>query len=72
MTLTALSGGRMASWELTCVNCERRFAQFIIEDVLVNYYLPMKPVFPDAGAEFQCPHCGYKDVYQRTDLTYKA
>jgi DNA-directed RNA polymerase subunit RPC12/RpoP len=71
MKTATLSGVRMAEWELKCVNCNQNFTQSIIADTLSNYYLPVRPVFPEEGAEFECPHCGFKAVYQRTDLTYK-
>jgi hypothetical protein len=35
-----------------------------------SYFLPQKPVIEDA--EFECPHCGNKDTYDRSDLMYRA
>jgi hypothetical protein len=35
-----------------------------------SYFLPQKPVFTDT--EFECPHCGNKDNYDRSDLMYRA
>jgi DNA-directed RNA polymerase subunit RPC12/RpoP len=61
----------MASWQLTCLNCEREFTHSVIANNLDNYYLPIKPDFPEDGMEFRCPHCGNKSTYQRTDLTFK-
>ena len=60
----------MAAWGITCLNCNRQFAQFHIEDSLENLYLPVKPDLPKGGKELACPHCGHKATYQRTDLFY--
>jgi len=63
----------MASWVLNCAKCESKFAHSTIEDAdLGSYFLPPKPQFPDGGAELECPNCGYKATYQRTDLKYLA
>jgi len=40
----------------------------MISDELMNYYLPMRPAFPDEGSELECPHCSHKTRYQRNDL----
>ena len=61
----------MAAWGITCLNCNRQFALFNIEDDLENLYLPVKPDLPRGGKEFACPHCGHKATYQQTDLFYK-
>ena len=60
----------MAAWGITCLNCNRQFAQFNIQDDLENLYLPVKPDLPKGGKELACPHCGHKATYQRTDLFY--
>jgi DNA-directed RNA polymerase subunit RPC12/RpoP len=60
----------MAAWGITCLNCNRQFVQFNIEDDLENLYLPVKPDLPKGGKELACPHCGRKATYQRTDLFY--
>ena len=39
---------------------------------MLSYMFPAKPEFPPAGAELECPNCGRKATYQRTDLTYRA
>jgi hypothetical protein len=39
---------------------------------MLSYMFPAKPEFPPAGAELECPNCGLKATYQRTDLTYRA
>jgi hypothetical protein len=62
----------MAYWRLTCVNCKKKLIQFMIEDVLENFYLPPKPEFPKGGKRFDCPSCGHNALYQRTDLIYAA
>jgi predicted RNA-binding Zn-ribbon protein involved in translation (DUF1610 family) len=35
-----------------------------------SYFLPEKPVFTET--EFECPNCGNKDTYDRSDLMYRA
>jgi hypothetical protein len=62
----------MASWVLTCRRCHQRLAQFNIEDNLENLFEPAKPDFPSCGKEFECPNCGQKTVYERTDLLYEG
>jgi len=62
----------MAAWGLGCVNCNQRLAQFAIEDLLENLFLPEKPSFPKGGKEFECPNCGHKAMYQRKDLAYMS
>jgi DNA-directed RNA polymerase subunit RPC12/RpoP len=61
----------MASWNLDCAYCHKHFRYSEIEDTLTNRYLPAKPVFPEDGAAFQCPHCGHKATYQQHQLTYR-
>jgi rubredoxin len=60
----------MATWVLTCPICDLRLAQFAVEDTLVSFFFPKKPDFPEGGKKFECPNCGYKSTYERTDLTY--
>jgi hypothetical protein len=62
----------MASWGLHCVKCERSFAHAPIPDAsIADYFLPIKPDFPDGGSEVKCPNCGHIALYQRSDLTYQ-
>jgi hypothetical protein len=44
----------------------------MIEDTTLNFFEPPKPDFPEDGAELECPNCGNKDTYQRTDLIYHS
>jgi len=60
----------MAAWQLTCANCDQKLTKFDIEDTLERYFFPERPDFPEGGKEFECPNCGYKSRYQRTDLAY--
>jgi hypothetical protein len=60
----------MDAWVLCCPSCDLRLAQFAVEDSLESFFFPQKPDFPDGRKEFECPNCGYKGPYQRTDLTY--
>ena len=60
----------MAAWGLNCAVCNRRLTQFAIEDTLESYFFPKKPDFPEGGKTSECPNCGYKGTYQRTDLVY--
>jgi hypothetical protein len=43
----------------------------IPEDGVESFYLPQKPDMND-GVELECPHCGVKDTYDRTDLVYRG
>ncbi len=60
----------MAAWGLNCANCNKQFARLAIEDTLESYFFPAKPAFPVGGKEFECPNCGHKATYQRTDFVY--
>jgi hypothetical protein len=63
----------MSRWVLECGKCLSRFTHSTIEDAgLVGYFLPPKPQFPEGGTELECPKCGYRGTYQRTDLKYAA
>jgi DNA-directed RNA polymerase subunit RPC12/RpoP len=62
----------MAAWGFTCANCNKQFAQFRTEDTVEGYFFPAKSDFPKGGKEFECPNCGHKAMYQRTDLDYMA
>jgi DNA-directed RNA polymerase subunit RPC12/RpoP len=66
-------GPDMPRWELECANCKNKFTHSTIDDTgMLNYFLPLKPPFPSGGSEFECPNCGHKSTYQRTDLIYRA
>jgi DNA-directed RNA polymerase subunit RPC12/RpoP len=59
-------------WVLICSNCGTEFTQSTIEATNFETFLyPPKPSVPEAGAEFECPKCGYKDFYDRTDLAFR-
>ena len=60
----------MAAWGLNCAICDQRLTKFGIEDTLESYFFPQKPDFPEGGKTFECPNCGYKGTYERTDLVY--
>ena len=65
--------GPMPSWVLHCIHCKSEFTHSLIDDMkMLSYMFPAKPEFPPAGAELECPNCGLKATYQRTDLTYRA
>jgi hypothetical protein len=38
---------------------------------LENYFLPIKPTFPDGGQLMNCPHCGHSVIYQTSDLRFQ-
>lgn len=58
---------------LPCAKCKTPFAYFAIADAgASDYFLPAKPEFSVSGSELECPNCGHKAVYQRTDLIYKT
>jgi hypothetical protein len=60
----------MAEWGLNCANCNQNVTKFAIVDTLESYFFPDRPDFSEGGNEFECPSCGYKATYQRTDLVY--
>jgi DNA-directed RNA polymerase subunit RPC12/RpoP len=62
----------MASWYLECANCQQSFRHSQIAGTLKNMFFPEKPIFPEGGAELECPHCGHKATYQRHQLSYRA
>jgi predicted RNA-binding Zn-ribbon protein involved in translation (DUF1610 family) len=59
----------MHSWGLNCAKCNQNLAKFAIEDTLESYFFPA-PDFPEGSKEFECPNCGHKGTYRRTDLVY--
>jgi rRNA maturation endonuclease Nob1 len=62
----------MASWVLECIHCNAIFTHSAIEEGLENYFLPIKPVFPEDGQSMSCPQCGHSARYQSSDLRYQA
>ncbi len=62
----------MASWALTCKNCRALFIHSQIPDTVAEYYIPTRPAFPPEGLEHECPNCGSKFTYQRSDLTFQS
>jgi len=60
----------MAAWGLNCANCNQNLTKFAIEDNLESYFFPARLDFPEGGKEFECPNCGHKATYQRTDLVH--
>jgi len=72
-SVRSLFGVVMPTWIVECRNCKFILTCSIIDDVgMSNYFLPLKPEFPPAGTELECPNCGYKATYQRHNLTYRA
>jgi rubredoxin len=70
---TLLAGASMAAWTLECRNCGFYFEHSKIRRRnLVDFYYDAKPEFPPEGSEFECPNCGNRATYQRTDLRYRA
>jgi hypothetical protein len=64
---------KMPLWELECGHCKDKFTHSTIDDTgMLSYHFPLKPVFPPGGSELECPNCGKKSTYQRTDLLYRA
>ncbi len=62
----------MANWMLRCQNCSNAFLHSVIAvKGVLDYFLPSKPESPDEGWELECPHCGHKGTYQRSDLFYQ-
>jgi len=43
----------------------------IDDSKLENFYLPLKPTFPQGGTEFACPSCGHKKKYNALDVFYR-
>jgi predicted nucleic-acid-binding Zn-ribbon protein len=63
----------MPSWVLSCPNCKNAFEHSKINDYKLSDFLdPQKPAVPVEGDTAQCPNCGYRTLYRRYDLTYRA
>jgi len=62
----------MARWALQCKNCGFAFTHSEIDQSNApSFFLPEKPEFPAGGSEFECPSCGHKATYRRTDFVYE-
>jgi DNA-directed RNA polymerase subunit RPC12/RpoP len=60
----------MALWALNCLNCGKEFAHSVIAYRDAERYLSRpKPDFKTA--QYECPHCGHKAVYERANLIYR-
>ena len=63
----------MPNWVLECSNCQTVFTHSIVDETgMLGYFLPLKPGLPPSGSQLECPHCGFKATYQRTDLIYQV
>jgi hypothetical protein len=63
----------MPAWVLECVKCRLKFIHALIEERgILNFELPLKPVFPLDGISLECPGCKSTAIYQRFDLRYQA
>jgi hypothetical protein len=61
----------MPFWVIGCVNCKTDFVYAKIDDYKLDEFLnPRKPEVPAQGYERECPSCGHKGAYARTDLVY--
>jgi hypothetical protein len=61
----------MAHWMLTCPKCLASFRHSeVAEATAEDYFLPLRPQFPEDGSDIECPDCGHFATYQATDLTY--
>ncbi len=66
------NGDRVATWQLECVHCKKKFRHSEVDETTLDIFLPAKPEFPAGGSEIACPHCGKTATYQRYQLTYEA
>ena len=63
----------MPAWVLECVKCRLKFIHALIVDCgILNFEIPLKPVFPPEGISLECPGCKSTAIYQRFDLEYLA
>jgi hypothetical protein len=62
----------MATWVLTCENCQKQFHHSEIADTLESLFIAPKPHFPPGGSQLECPNCHHKAVYQRVELMYRS
>ena len=68
-----LNRGPMPRWTLQCENCKFVFTHSMIDDSgALNFFEPPKPEFAEGGSELECPNCGHKATYQRTELSYRG
>jgi uncharacterized protein YbaR (Trm112 family) len=63
----------MAAWVLACPDCKGEFQHAKIDDrTLLDYFHPIKPVFPHEGLAVVCPSCTHETVFNRHQLVYRA
>jgi DNA-directed RNA polymerase subunit RPC12/RpoP len=66
------NGDRVATWQLECVHCKKKFRHSEVDETRLDIFSPAKPEFPQGGSEIECPHCGKTATYQRYQLTYQG
>jgi hypothetical protein len=61
----------MAKWLLECRKCGQAFTYSLVPDIVFDFHLPSRPVFPAQGKERECPSCKTKATYQQADLRFQ-
>jgi hypothetical protein len=68
-----LGGMKAHRWMLFCADCKKEFTHSEVADGgPFSAWTAIKPDFPEAGLQIECPNCRKAFVYQRYELVLRT